>query len=132
VQPGNNMGSSSTGGTPDYTITQTNGGYGTTLLDTPLYASPTDIEVQLPDIDHRENTTNMDEVKGVTIIYYPPYNACETEDMLNHFKELNWDREYHYVIGNQVLLLSIQKKEILEILETKKYQLQKLLKQNLQ
>ena len=45
VQPGNNMGSSSTGGTPGYTITQTNGGYGTTLLDTPLYASPTDIEV---------------------------------------------------------------------------------------
>ena len=99
VQPGNNMGTPSTGGTPGYTITQTSGGYGTTLLDTPLYASPTDIEVQLPDIDHRENTTNMDEITGVTVVYYPPYNACETEDMLNHFKELNWDREYHYVIG---------------------------------
>ena len=66
---------------------------------TPLYASPTDIEVQLPDIDHRENTTNMDEVKGVTIVYYPPYNACETEEMLDHFKELNWDSNYHFVIG---------------------------------
>ena len=99
VQPGNNMGAPGTSGTPGYTITQTSGGYGTTLLDTPLYASPTDIEVQLPDIDHRENTTNMDEITGVTVVYYPPYNACETEDMLNHFKELNWDREYHYVIG---------------------------------
>ena len=99
VQPGNNMGTPSTGGTPGYTITQTSGGYGTTLLDTPLYASPTDIEVQLPDIDHRENTTNMDEVTGVTIVYYPPYNACEVADMDAHFKELNWDRDYHYVIG---------------------------------
>ena len=89
VAPGTTADLISTGG----------GGYGTTLLDTPLYASPTDIEVQLPDIDHRENTTNMDEITGVTVVYYPPYNACETENMLNHFKEFNWDREYHYVIG---------------------------------
>jgi len=107
VQPGNNMGTPSTGGTPGYTITQTSGGYGTTLLDTPLYASPTDIEVQLPDIDHRENTTNMDEVKGVTVIYYPPYNACEASEMENHFKELNWDRDYHYIIGKDGITSSV-------------------------
>ena len=107
VQPGNNMGTPSTGGTPGSVITQTNGGYGTTLLDTPLYASPTDIEVQLPDIDHRENTTNMDEVKGVTVIYYPPYNACEASEMESHFKELNWDRDYHYIIGKDGIKSSV-------------------------
>ena len=99
VQPGNNMGS-----TPGTTVTQlsTGGGYGgVTLLDTPLYASPTDIEVQLPDVDHRENITNMDEVKGLTLIFYPPYNSCEGSEMDSHFKSLNWDRTYHYVISKQ-------------------------------
>ena len=98
VQPGNNMGSPSTGGGGGATQLST-GGYGTTLLDTPLYASPTDIEVQLPDVDHRENTTNMDEVTGVSLIFYPPYNSCEAENRENYFTELKYDRTYHYVIG---------------------------------
>ena len=88
-----------------YTTTQLStggyGSYGGVLLDTPLYASPTDIEVQLPDIDHRENTTNMDEVKGVSLIFYPPYNACEPGDMQNHFTTYNWDRNYHYIISKE-------------------------------
>ena len=92
------------GGGADYAVTQPStggggGGGGTTLLDTPLYASPTDIEVQLPDVDHRENTTNMDEVKGVTVIFYPPYHSCEAYEADEHFKLFNWDRTYHYTIG---------------------------------
>ena len=98
VQPGNNMGSPSTGGGGG-AIQLSTGGYGVTLLDTPLYASPTDIEVQLPDVDHRENTTNMDEVTGVSLIFYPPYNSCEAENRENYFTELKYDRNYHYVIG---------------------------------
>ena len=98
VQPGNNMGSPSTGGGGGATQLST-GGYGVTLFDTPLYASPTDIEVQLPDVDHRENTTNMDEVTGVSLIFYPPYNSCEAENRENYFTELKYDRTYHYVIG---------------------------------
>ena len=66
---------------------------------TPLYGTPTDIEVQLPDVDHRENTVNMDEVKGVSLMFYPPFNSCEACDMEEHFKSLNWDRNYHYTIG---------------------------------
>ena len=72
---------------------------GTTLLDTPLYGTPTDIEVQLPDVDHRENTVNMDEVKGLSLMYYPPYNCCESYKADEHFKLFNWDRTYHYTIG---------------------------------
>ena len=66
---------------------------------TELYASPTDIEVQLPDVDHRENTTNMDEIKGVSISFYPPYHSCEAYEAEEHFKKYNWDRTYHYAIG---------------------------------
>ena len=79
-----------------YTVTQLSTGGGT---GTELYASPTDIEVQLPDVDHRENTTNMDEVKGVTVIFYPPYHSCEAYEADEHFKLFNWDRTYHYTIG---------------------------------
>jgi beta-lactamase superfamily II metal-dependent hydrolase/N-acetyl-anhydromuramyl-L-alanine amidase AmpD len=96
VQPGNNMG----GPGSSAPITQLGSyGGGVTLLDTPLYAAPTDIEVQLPDVDHRENITNMDEVTGVSLIFYPPYNSCEAENRENHFTELKYDRTYHYVIG---------------------------------
>ena len=100
VQPGNNMGttSTSTGGTIA-TQMSTGGGYTTTLLDTPLYASPTDIEVQLPDVDHRENTTNMDEVKGLALMFYPPYASCHLGNMEDHFKSLGYDRNFHYMIG---------------------------------
>ena len=66
---------------------------------TELYAHPTDIEVQLPDVDHRENTTNMDEIKGVTIAFYPPYHCCEPYELEDHFSIYNWDRTYHYAIG---------------------------------
>ena len=71
----------------------------TTLLDTPLYGTPTDIEVQLPDVDHRENTTNMDEVKGLSIMYYPPYNSCELYNYTDYFTSLNNERTFHYGIG---------------------------------
>jgi murein DD-endopeptidase MepM/ murein hydrolase activator NlpD/beta-lactamase superfamily II metal-dependent hydrolase/3D (Asp-Asp-Asp) domain-containing protein len=67
--------------------------------ESPLYATPTDIEVQLPDVDHRENITNMDEVRGVSVIFYPPYNSCETYEATDHFASLNWNRNYHYTIG---------------------------------
>ena len=102
VQPGNNMGSPSTGGGGGSVITSpvsTGGGYTTTLLDTPLYASPTDIEVQLPDVDHRENTTNMDEVKGLALMYYPPYAGCNLDDAETHFANMGYDRKFHYMIG---------------------------------
>ena len=89
VQPGNNMGSSNTGGGGGATQLST-GGYGVTLLDTPLYASPTDIEVQLPDVDHRENNTNMDEVKGLSLIFYPPYNSCDATEAREHFALFNY------------------------------------------
>jgi beta-lactamase superfamily II metal-dependent hydrolase/N-acetylmuramoyl-L-alanine amidase CwlA/3D (Asp-Asp-Asp) domain-containing protein len=92
-------GQPSGGGTPYNTIQVSTGGV--SLLDTPLYAIPTDIEVQLPDVDHRENTTNMDEVKGVTVIFYPPYNSCAPADVETHFKTFNWDRTYHYLISKQ-------------------------------
>ena len=82
----------------NYTITPISTG-GSTLLDTPFYGSPTDIEVQLPDVDHRENTVNMDEVRGVSIMFYPPYNACDTPDANAHFSNYNYDRNYHYFIG---------------------------------
>ena len=72
---------------------------GTTLLDTPLYGTPTDIEVQLPDVDHRENTVNMDEVKGLSLMYYPPYNCCEAYKKDEHFNLFDWDRTYHYIVG---------------------------------
>ena len=86
------------GGGSGYTITQlSTGSYGGN--GTELYATPTDIEVQLPDVDHRENTTNMDEVRGVTLIFYPPYNSCEAYEAEEHFKIYNWDRTYHYSIG---------------------------------
>ncbi len=84
------------GGTP-YAVTQLSTGGGGT--GTELYASPTDIEVQLPDVDHRENTTNMDEVKGVTVMFYPPYNCCEAYEAAEHFKLFGWDRDYHFTIG---------------------------------
>lgn len=84
------------GGGAGYTVTQLSTGGGT---GTELYASPTDIEVQLPDVDHRENTTNMDEVKGVTVVFYPPYHSCEAYEADEHFKLFNWDRTYHYTIG---------------------------------
>ena len=86
------------GTTPGGTV----GVVGTTPLgttETPLYATPTDIEVQLPDVDHRENITNMDEVRGVSVIFYPPYNSCEAYEATDHFSSLNWDRNYHYTIG---------------------------------
>ena len=100
VQPGNNMGSPSTdtGGVIASPVS-TGGGYTTTLLDTPLYASPTDIEVQLPDVDHRENTTNMDEVKGLALMFYPPYASCHLGNMEDHFKSMGYDRNFHYMIG---------------------------------
>ena len=102
---GQPSGGGGSGGGYQTTLVSTGGG-GYTLLDTPLYASPTDIEVQLPDIDHRENTTNMDEVKGVTLIYHPPYNTCETDQMLNRFQEYQWDATYHYVIGKPGVIVS--------------------------
>ena len=91
----NTSGQPAAGGS-GYTVTQLSTGGGT---GTPLYASPTDIEVQLPDVDHRENTTNMDEVKGVTVVFYPPYHSCEAYEADEHFKLFNWDRTYHYTIG---------------------------------
>lgn len=91
----NTSGQPAAGGS-GYTVTQLSTGGGT---GTELYASPTDIEVQLPDVDHRENTTNMDEVKGVTIVFYPPYHSCEAYEAEEHFKLFNWDRTYHYTIG---------------------------------
>ena len=90
----NGSGSTTSGGTI--------GTVGVTPLgttETPLYATPTDIEVQLPDVDHRENTTNMDEVRGVSIHYYPPYMANDIEGMEDYFKSLNWPGTYHYLIG---------------------------------
>ena len=99
VQPGNTVGTNPVTATPISTGGGGGGNY--PLLDTPLYAIPTDIEVQLPDVDHRENSTNMDEVKGVTIAFYPPYHCCESSNVENHFATYNWDRTYHYLIGKQ-------------------------------
>ena len=92
----NTSGQPAGGGSP-YAITQLSTGGGGT--GTELYASPTDIEVQLPDVDHRENTYNMDEVKGVSVIFYPPYHSCEAYEANEHFKLFNWDRDYHFTIG---------------------------------
>lgn len=52
----------------------------------------------LPNVDHRPNIANMDEVKGACLIFLPPYNACDYSNMKDHFKKLNWDKKYHYVI----------------------------------
>ena len=53
----------------------------------------------LPNVDHRPNIANMDEVKGACLIFLPPYNACNSTDMEAHFKKLNWDKKYHYIIN---------------------------------
>ena len=52
----------------------------------------------LPNVDHRPNIANMDEVKGACLIFLPPYNACDYSNMESHFKKLNWDKKYHYAI----------------------------------
>ena len=52
----------------------------------------------LPNQDHRPNIANMDEVKGACLIFLPPYNSCNSDDMKEHFKKLNWDKKYHYII----------------------------------
>ena len=53
----------------------------------------------LPNVDHRYNVANMDEVKGACLIFLPPYNVCAIDEMETHFKTWNnWDRQYHYLI----------------------------------
>ena len=41
----------------------------------------------------------MDEVRGVSVIFYPPFNSCEAELAEDHFTTLNWDRDYHFTVG---------------------------------
>ena len=53
----------------------------------------------LPNVDHRYNIANMDEVKGACLIFLPPYNVCTIDQMEAHFQTWNnWDRQYHYLI----------------------------------
>lgn len=53
----------------------------------------------LPNVDHRYNIANMDEIKGACLIFLPPYNVCTIEEKEVHFKTWNdWDRDYHYII----------------------------------
>lgn len=69
-----------------YSSTSDGSGYGTGM----------DI---LPNVDHRYNVTNMDEVKGACLIFLPPYNVCTIENMESHFQTWNnWNRQYHYLI----------------------------------
>ena len=83
------------------------GGNNSSNNNTPLYATPTDIDVELPDVDHRENITNMCEVKGLSFTYYPPYTSCEISNKDNHFTSLNWDRTYHYTISKKTDEISL-------------------------
>ena len=53
----------------------------------------------LPNVDHRYNIANMEEVKGACLIFLPPYNVCTLDQQAEHFKTWNnWDRQYHYII----------------------------------
>lgn len=54
----------------------------------------------LPNVDHRYNIANMDEVKGACLVFYPPYNSCSMADREKHFEEWKWDRKYHYIIDH--------------------------------
>ena len=54
----------------------------------------------LPNVDHRYNIANMDEVKGACLVFYPPYNSCSMADRKKHFEEWKWDRKYHYIIDH--------------------------------
>lgn len=54
----------------------------------------------LPNVDHRYNIANMDEIKGACIIFYPPYNTCEMGARDENFKKWGWNRKYHYVIDH--------------------------------
>ena len=70
-------------------------GYGSTS-DGSGYGTGMDI---LPNVDHRYNVANMDEVKGACLIFLPPYNVCTIENMESHFQTWNnWNRQYHYLI----------------------------------
>ncbi len=52
----------------------------------------------LPNVDHRYNIANMEEVTGACIIFVPPYNCCFLDQKDEHFKNWGCDREYHYII----------------------------------
>ena len=52
----------------------------------------------LPNVDHRYNIANMDEVKGACLIFHPPYNVCKLDERDKHFETWGWDRKYHYII----------------------------------
>ena len=54
----------------------------------------------LPNVDHRYNIANMDEVKGACLIFYPPYNVCPMGSRDENFKKWGWNRKYHYVIDH--------------------------------
>ena len=59
----------------------------------------TDLDV-LPNVDHRYNIANMDEVKGACLIFLPPYNVCDKAEKEKHFEKWGWDRKYHYIIDH--------------------------------
>lgn len=82
------------------------GGTGTTNV--------TDI---LPNVDHRYNIANMDEVKGACLVFYPPYNSCSMADREKHFEEWQWDRKYHYIIDHTYDVNANPDDDIPEIIE---------------
>ena len=53
----------------------------------------------VPNVDHRFNIANADEIKGACLIFLPPYNVCTLEQQTSHFETWNnWDRKYHYIL----------------------------------
>jgi lysophospholipase L1-like esterase len=52
----------------------------------------------LPNVDHRFNIANMEEVTGACLIFNPPFNVCTLENKEKHFAEWLWDKSYHYLI----------------------------------
>jgi hypothetical protein len=52
----------------------------------------------LPNVDHRFNIANMEEVTGACLIFNPPFNVCTLENKEKHFAEWIWDKSYHYLI----------------------------------
>ena len=64
------------------------------------YSNGTNAIDVLPNVDHRYNIANMDEVRGACLIFLPPYNVCPVGDRQKYMESWNWDRKYHYVIDH--------------------------------
>ena len=52
----------------------------------------------IPNVDHRYNIANMDQVTGACLIFLPPYNVCTLDQQTEHFTTWGWDRKYHYIL----------------------------------